>query len=108
MRNLIDRIRQAWPGVPIEWVLTDVTHERARAVEWARVAAHSLPDEAVQSRFTDTLGEVGAASAAVLAALACGYWALGCAPGRAALIALHSQPADRAALLLQEPEGAHG
>jgi 3-oxoacyl-[acyl-carrier-protein] synthase-1 len=47
-------------------------------------------------------GDLGAASAPLLVVLACVGWKTGCAPADLALIASHSDGAERGAILLVE------
>ncbi len=88
----------------VPWVLTDVGNERHRVDEWQiaftrmfRVFKH----EVVHEQPLLLTGEVGAASAGMLAAMACVRWSIGAALGDQAMIATHSDGSERGALLLQ-------
>ena len=112
MGSLLERLVKAWPGVPVEWVLSDVNNASSRVHEWQEVARRALPRDRVELRMVDHLGDLGAATGAMLAAMACTWWRIGCAPAPAALIALHSLLAERGLILLRrhaassEAEGA--
>lgn len=92
----------------IGWALTDVVGERHRVDEWlfvsGRVQSSLSPDFQHDTPLMIT-GDVGAASATLLVALACVGWNVGAAPHELALVAVHSDDAERGALLLTS-EGA--
>jgi hypothetical protein len=67
---------------------------------------HSPADRGQKDRWAEELGEIGAASGAMLAALACMLWRAGCAPDAAVLIALHGDRGGRGVILLEEAQGA--
>ena len=87
----------------IPWVLTDVANERHRVEEWSFAmmrASAALSESAVHEQPLLKTGDVGAASAGVLAAMAAVRWDTGCARGAAVLIATHSDGAERGAMVL--------
>lgn len=92
----------------VGWVLNDVTAEHARIHEWTRVAMRTQLANCPSNRLADMMGDVEAASGTVLAALACTWWRLGCAPNSAAraLIALSEGHAGsgRSALVIARAE----
>jgi len=83
------------------WVLSDVNGERHRLREWRMVALREDLSTAEQLRLPRELGDVGAASGAVMMSLAATYWRLGCAPGRRAVILLSSEGPERGAISLE-------
>jgi 3-oxoacyl-[acyl-carrier-protein] synthase-1 len=94
----------------VPWVLTDVGNERHRVDEWQvaftrmfRVFTH----EVIHDQPLLMTGELGAASAAMLAAMACVRWTIGAALGDQAMIAAHSDGHERGALLLRAARGHH-
>lgn len=103
MVDVVQRIVQAWPSVPIDWVLTDLNHTRERTEHFSVLATRLIERSSHHTRWLDQLGDVGAATGPCLAAMASAYWAVGCAPAPAALIALHSEDGQRGAILLRAP-----
>ncbi len=95
----------------IPWVLTDVVNERHRVDEWQLAFARKFqaftPDVAHDQPLLKT-GDVGAASAALLVVMACVQWDAGGGRGDAAMVAAHSDGAERGVLLLarEYSEGA--
>jgi 3-oxoacyl-[acyl-carrier-protein] synthase-1 len=88
----------------VPWVLTDVGNERHRVDEWQTAFTRmfrAFSHEVVHDQPLLLTGEVGAASAALLAAMACVRWTIGTALGDAAMIATHSDGHERGALLLR-------
>lgn len=91
---------------PIGWLLSDVNVEPRRAEAWDATLARSgdaIPEHARRDGWIAELGELGAATGAALAALACAFWEAGCAPAPSALIALHAEGPERAVLVLEAP-----
>jgi 3-oxoacyl-[acyl-carrier-protein] synthase I len=91
----------------IAWVLTDVANERHRVQEWqmaigrcTRTFAHEVEHDQPLLR----TGDVGAASAAMLAAMACVSFTIGTARADMVMIATHSDASERGALLLSRGE----
>jgi 3-oxoacyl-[acyl-carrier-protein] synthase-1 len=86
----------------IPWVMTDVVNERHRVEEWgyAMARAHqAFAPELVHDQPLLRTGDLGAASAAVLLAIAATRWETGCAAGDCVLIGAHSDGPERGALL---------
>lgn len=89
---------------PVPWVLTDVNGEPERTREWTLAEIRALaPDgEAQHDRFASELGDMGAATGAVLAVIATSFLATGCAPAKDAVIALASDGPTRGAIRVEE------
>jgi 3-oxoacyl-[acyl-carrier-protein] synthase-1 len=109
-RGITAAVKQAIAAAGLDqrrlgWVLTDVVNERHRVDEWsyafARAHAAFTPDVMHDQPLLYT-GDLGAASAAMLMAMALTRWQTGCAPAGAALIALHSDGPERGALVASE------
>jgi len=94
-------------GVTPAWVLTDVNPEVHRINEWVAVALRCDlgRKQAMHQRLPSDAGDVGAASGAMMLAIAATYWSVGCAPASEALIALHSDAAERGVIALRRPAG---
>ncbi len=90
---------------PIEWALTDVTNERHRVQEWSMAASRRyrsfIPDLPHEQPLLE-LGDLGAASAAMLATIACVRWQTQCGRGDVAIVAAHSDDEERGALVLTQ------
>jgi 3-oxoacyl-[acyl-carrier-protein] synthase-1 len=88
----------------IGWALTDVVGERHRVEEWlyaaGRIQQQCTPDLRVDTPLLLT-GDLGAASVPLLCVLACMGWKIGTGAGPLALVAGHSDGADRGAVLLR-------
>ncbi len=87
----------------VPWALTDVANERHRVEEWMYAFGRNFgafTPEVIHDQPLLKTGDVGAASAALLTVIAVTQWQTGCAPGDAALLALHSDGAERGALAL--------
>jgi 3-oxoacyl-[acyl-carrier-protein] synthase-1 len=103
MTDLVHALVRA-PGAPVDWVMTDVNGERHRVREWSMVEARvPFGEHAPRERLPDALGELGAASGAMAAAIMCVYLRAGCASGRSALIALASDGPERGAFRIEAP-----
>ncbi len=102
MTELIERVAAEWPGVPIEWVLTDRNFTSDRAHQWSTASLRALPPGVSQDHYAELLGDVGAATVPTLMALACASWASRSASAGSALVAVHSDDGERGALLLRE------
>lgn len=95
----------------IGWALSDVVGERHRVDEWlfgsGRIQ-HSLTPDVQHDTPLLLTGDLGAATAPLLVVLACVGWNTGCAPAAAelALVAAHSDEAERGALLLASEGGS--
>jgi 3-oxoacyl-[acyl-carrier-protein] synthase-1 len=91
------------PRSRIDWVLCDVNGERHRVREWSMVAMRTDLAHLPEQRMPDLVGDLGAATGATAAAMACSLWQTRCAPGSAAIVALHSEGPERGAFLLEGP-----
>jgi len=93
------------PGAP--WVLVDQTMERHRNKAWQmvrhRLRDHFDAETTVQGTLAEKLGDVGAASGAILAIYATIGFTSGFAPGRAAHINLASDRTARASISIVAP-----
>ena len=89
---------------PPKWVLCDLNGETYRSFEWGltlgRLGDAFGPVETLDHP-VDCTGDVGAASAPLLLAIAANSFAKGCAPEASALVWTASDDANRAALCLQ-------
>lgn len=104
-------VRRALSVVPerrIPRVLTDVANERHRVDEWsyAFARAHrSFTPDVVHDQPLLKTGDVGAASAPLLAVMAATEWQIGSPVGDAVLIAAHSDGPERGAMVLSPAMG---
>ncbi|MBK9258708.1 MAG: hypothetical protein IPM54_02605 [Polyangiaceae bacterium] len=93
-------------GAP--WILVDQTMERHRNKAWQmvlhRLRDHFDPESTVQGTLAEKLGDVGAASGAILAIHATIGLASGFAPGSSALVALASDRTARSTFSLVTPK----
>jgi 3-oxoacyl-[acyl-carrier-protein] synthase-1 len=86
---------------PIRWVLSDVSSERHRVNEWSLASMREVLDEGCEhTRPVGELGDLGAASGAVLLALAVELFDAAAAPASRAVVALHSEGAERGLLVV--------
>lgn len=93
------------PPRRVAWMLTDVANERHRVDEWqfARVRNDDgIAPDALHDQPLLRVGDVGAASAALLATMAITRFQTGCAPAPEALIAVSSDGPERGALVIAE------
>lgn len=107
MTGMVRRLGAELPDGPIEWVLSDWNGERRRVREWEMVEYRSkdfLTDSFVHDHLVEELGEVGAASGALLLAIAAVWWQVGCAPADKGLFLLHSDTEHRGAFLVRRGE----
>ncbi|MEZ4296844.1 MAG: beta-ketoacyl synthase N-terminal-like domain-containing protein [Polyangiaceae bacterium] len=89
------------PGGQLPWSLTDVNGERHRVREWRLAAGRgAFAERALHQRPTDDLGDLGAASGAVFAAIACELFRTGAAPAASVCVALASEARERGAFLM--------
>lgn len=89
----------------IGWALTDVVGERHRVEEWTYAATRAFrafTDAPVHDQPLLVTGDLGAASTAVLAVIAATSFQTGCAHDDVALIATHSDGAERGVVVLAE------
>jgi 3-oxoacyl-[acyl-carrier-protein] synthase I len=87
----------------VGWVLTDVANERHRVDEWSYAFARAhlaLTEDVIHDQPLLRTGDVGAASAALLVAMAAVRWQTGCAARDCALIATHSDGPERGAMVV--------
>jgi 3-oxoacyl-[acyl-carrier-protein] synthase-1 len=108
-KALIDVIRRCSEGtaLPAPWVLTDCNGERHRVRAWsfAKIRASNVVSSS-KSEFLDVgteLGDVGAATGALLAVHAAASFTSGACAHRSALIALSSEGRERGAFFLEVP-----
>lgn len=90
----------------VGWVLTDVVNERHRVDEWMYVTARAnaaFHAEVVHDQPLLCTGDLGASSAPVLLSIATSMWQAECAPGDLALVAVHSDGAERGAFVVSRP-----
>lgn len=85
------------------WILNDVD-EYHRVREWSRVELRVAPafEGVPELRVPDRFGDVGAATGALAALLVARSWSIGAPPRGPALVALHSDGAERSVFLLSE------
>ncbi len=102
MTRLVRRISVAAPDGRLPWILSDGNGELHRRDEWVKVAIRSkdvFPPDARHDHPVEEMGELGAASGAVLLAVAATAWETGFAPADLALLALHSEGPERGLVL---------
>ena len=98
-----DLISLAKEGGPVSWLLSDVNGERHRVKEWTLLKVrHQLVDDFTEDRLVGELGDVGAASAAMLLNITCEYWRAACAPANRAVVLLASEGPERGLLVVEE------
>ena len=81
-------------GRPIRWVLSDVNGEQHRISEFSKVEIRSkdlFQEGFLHEALAEELGDVGAASGAMLLAWACAHSLAGSAPAPRVLLALHAE-----------------
>ncbi|MFO0756256.1 MAG: HEAT repeat domain-containing protein [Byssovorax sp.] len=102
MTAVLARLAAASPEGSLDWVLSDVNGERHRIREFTMASGRGqLRAGAEHSRFVDDLGDLGAATGAVLLGLATSYFRAGVGPAKDAAIALSSEGAERGAFLIE-------
>lgn len=92
----------------IPWALTDVANERHRVDEWMSAMGRNhraFSEDVVHDQPLLKTGDVGAASAALLAAMAVTRWQTRCAEGDVALVATSSDTQERGAAVLSVDPG---
>ncbi len=99
--GLLERA-QAATGGPIRWAITDLNGERHRQREWQMASGRALATDYELTKWAWSLGDVGAASGPVYAAVALTMMRLGLAPAERAVIALHSEGVERGVVVLEE------
>jgi 3-oxoacyl-[acyl-carrier-protein] synthase-1 len=99
--RLLAAMAPLFPGEKIAWALSDVNGERHRLREWNHaVLRGSLADGAAYDTFVFDLGDTGAATGALFAAMVHELLVTGAAPAANACVVLASDGADRGAFLL--------
>jgi 3-oxoacyl-[acyl-carrier-protein] synthase-1 len=94
---LVDRAAE-----PVDWVLSDLNGEHPRLREWMLVERRAaLADPLRHDRLPQAMGDVGAATGALMLALSSHWWKAGCAPSSQVLAVLQSDGAERGAVLLR-------
>ena len=83
------------------WTIVDLNGERHRQREWAMASQRAVPPEAHETRWVWDTGDVGAASGPLFATIALAHCRLGCAPSERAMLALHSEGAERGVVVLE-------
>jgi len=105
--DLVERAGMSIDAAPIPWVLVDQRTERHRGRSWDRVFYRLGdvidPEVTVIDTLAERLGDVGAASGAVLLVHAVVGLVSGFAPGPAAVVALGSDGMGRASFALSSP-----
>jgi 3-oxoacyl-[acyl-carrier-protein] synthase-1 len=102
MTKLVRTLAAAAPDGRIPWILSDWNGELHRTDEWIKVAIRSrdiFPEDARHDHPVEEMGELGAASGAVLLVVAATAWQAGFAPADLALLALHSEGPERGLIL---------
>jgi 3-oxoacyl-[acyl-carrier-protein] synthase-1 len=99
-------VRAALAGVaePVRWLLSDLNGERHRVTEYSRVTIRMsdlIPTDVDHTPIPERFGDVGAASGALMLVLACTLFQTRAAPAERALLLLHAEGPERAALLLE-------
>lgn len=92
----------------VGWALTDVANERHRVDEWSYAMARNheaFGHDLVHDQPLLKTGDVGAASAAMLVAMAATRWQTGCAVADIAVVATHSDGAERGAMVVSMDPG---
>jgi 3-oxoacyl-[acyl-carrier-protein] synthase-1 len=106
MTLAVKRALEAGSERRVEWVLSDVVYERHRVEEWLFVAGRMSDFITGGARHDQPLlktGELAAAAGPVLVVIACALWRAAGAPAGTALVALHSDGAERGALVVRGP-----
>lgn len=106
MTGILRELCASAPGERLAWSMSDVNAERHRVREWGLASGRgAFADDAVHDRPVDDLGDLGAASGAVFAALACELYRVGGAKRSSVCVALASDGAERGAFLLAHEGG---
>lgn len=106
LSEAIGRALEAAPPGPCPWVLCDLNGESYRAYEWGMAMARLPEPLGSVGRLehpAECLGDVGAASGAVLVGLAARALSRGYAPAREALLWTASDGPTRAAVRIEDP-----
>lgn len=86
---------------PFSWSIADVNGEEHRTREWLWASSRVLPAEHERTKWVWEMGDSGAATGPLFAAVALQLCALGVAPAHQALIALHAEGPERGALIVE-------
>lgn len=89
-------------GTAAPWVMNDVSNEYQRRRQWRFVSFRHDLSAAVVHYLPEKVGDVGAASAPLMAATAFSWWSLGCAPASKVWLASSSDAAGRGVAVLEE------
>ena len=101
MTGILHNLALSAPHGALAWSLTDVNGERHRVREWGLASGRgAFADNAIHERPVDELGDLGAASGAVLAGLAVELFRAGAAPKTSVVVGLSSEGVERGAFLL--------
>jgi 3-oxoacyl-[acyl-carrier-protein] synthase-1 len=102
LRRLVRAAAASSAGEPVRWVLTDLNGERARTNEWIPIdSLECIHEDFVHDRGPIGLGDLGAASGAVLLVIACIFFEIGWAPAPAALVVLASDGPTRGVIRVE-------
>jgi 3-oxoacyl-[acyl-carrier-protein] synthase-1 len=103
MTQLLRRAAESTRDGVVRWALNDINGERHRIREWQLAAARgSFGEGFIEGRLVEDLGDMGAATGAMLGTIACSLWRAGCAPASSAVVALHSEGVERGVFVLEE------
>lgn len=106
--QLLAALAPLCPKGKIPWLLTDINGERHRVREHAFASIRgSLATDHVHSTYANELGDMGAATGAVLAAIAHELIIAGAAPAKTACVTLASDGSARGAFSLTMEGTAH-
>lgn len=104
--RLVRRIAAGFDG-RVPWVMLDVNNEHERVQEWSFVSIRNHgaiePGATIETRPSDELGDLGAATGAVYLVLASVAFELGFAPAREVLISLRSEGLERGVFAMEAP-----
>ena len=87
-------------GRDFEWAISDFNGERHREREWSMVRSRTMREGVLHTKWVWDTGDVGAASGPLFCALFMQFQALGGAYKPLALLALHSEAGERAAVAM--------
>ena len=102
LTDLLRRSAALWPDRRIGWLLDDANGEQHRASEWSKLSIR-LGDEVAMrdaDHFVYTTGYVGAATGALLVAIACRLFGARATPQPLCSVALMSEGVERAVITL--------
>ncbi len=101
-------MREALGDDAAAWVLSDINGEAHRVSEWEKVAIRCglRGERVVHQRLPGDLGDVGAATGALMLAVASSFWHAGCAPRDRALMMLASERGERGVFVAERRRAA--